>query len=446
MKKVSIVIVLLSPFLSFSATVKAYFNTDLSKSYVDPYRNIEKPGDDLEAVMIDRIDKAKISVDVAIQEINLTNLAKALVRAKKRGVKVRFILEDTYNYEVYQQYTNDKLKSIDEHRSSKIIEHQKFLDANGNGYITKKELAERDAITILRKANIEIRDDRSPARSGLMHHKFIVVDEKFLLVSSANFTRSGIHGDYDKTNSIGNSNALISCRDLSEYFLVEFEYMWEGKFKIEKPFRDPADFLVKSREGDTFVRTHFSPTNIKRYGFKSSGNGLIVDVLKRAKKSIFASLFVFTDQRISDSLLELRQKRPKLVMEFLVDFNFANRFYSELLDMWGLQMRNPETCFYQDGNKPWRVPEKRLGIPWLNPGDKLHHKFAVIDEKYIIFGSHNWSISANDRNDETLLVIENPSIAKKFLAEQSRLSSVADFGPSEFLLNKIDRIDEECGE
>ena len=41
----------------------------------------------------------------------------------------------------------------------------------------------------------------------------------------------------------------------------------------------------------------------------------------------------------------------------------------------------------------------------LARGDKLHHKFAVIDNKTLITSSFNWSPSAAHTNDETLLVI-----------------------------------------
>jgi phosphatidylserine/phosphatidylglycerophosphate/cardiolipin synthase-like enzyme len=35
-----------------------------------------------------------------------------------------------------------------------------------------------------------------------------------------------------------------------------------------------------------------------------------------------------------------------------------------------------------------------VGIARLPAGDKLHHKFAVIDKRTVITGSFNWSPSA----------------------------------------------------
>jgi phosphatidylserine/phosphatidylglycerophosphate/cardiolipin synthase-like enzyme len=59
------------------------------------------------------------------------------------------------------------------------------------------------------------------------------------------------------------------------------------------------------------------------------------------------------------------------------------------------------------------------GVPALAPGDKLHHKFGLIDDKIVITGSHNWSKAANHQNDEALVIIDNPTVAAHFDREIS---------------------------
>lgn len=50
----------------------------------------------------------------------------------------------------------------------------------------------------------------------------------------------------------------------------------------------------------------------------------------------------------------------------------------------------------------------------------LHHKFAVVDnnkqelDPLVITGSHNWSNSANEINDENTLIIHNEDIANQY--------------------------------
>ena len=52
--------------------------------------------DDLEKTIVDFIDDAKASLDVAVQEIESRAIAEALVRARQRGVPVPLVLEQDY--------------------------------------------------------------------------------------------------------------------------------------------------------------------------------------------------------------------------------------------------------------------------------------------------------------------------------------------------------------
>ncbi len=430
--------------VAFAAQVKSYFNQNESKTYIDPYRKFERNGDNLEAVLIKAADIAKSSIDVAVQDFNLSNYAKALVKARKRGVKVRVILEDQYNLSL-AKITSAQKKKLPQELRSKVQEQQDFLDANRNGSISKKEIESRDALTILKSGKVIVRDDRLGPKSGLMHHKFVVVDKKFLIISSANFTRSGVHGDFNSRSSVGNANAMLvfSASKLSRYFLKEFNFMWDkGLFKKDKPFREPVTFSMNSKR--TMLKVQFAPTSIKKFGINSSTNGLIAKTLRSAKRSIKSDLFVFSSQYLANELEKIKRNRPSINMEFLVDPLFATRYYSQLLDMWGVKMKNPQNCKYEDGNRPWRLPVKDGGIPKINSDDKLHHKFSIVDNKTVIFGSQNWSEAANEKNDETLIVIQDQNVVDSFLKEHRRLYKNAKIGVSRKLMSKIDSINSNC--
>lgn len=47
----------------------------------------------------------------------------------------------------------------------------------------------------------------------------------------------------------------------------------------------------------------------------------------------------------------------------------------------------------------------------------LHHKFAVIDGRWVITGSFNWTSSAENSNRENLVVLDCPNLARSFTAE-----------------------------
>lgn len=57
---------------------------------------------------------------------------------------------------------------------------------------------------------------------------------------------------------------------------------------------------------------------------------------------------------------------------------------------------------------------ERLGavVRFDDPGTVSHGKFMVVDERYALLGSHNWSASAFRENRETSVLLEAPSIAE----------------------------------
>ena len=89
------------------------------------------------------------------------------------------------------------------------------------------------------------------------------------------------------------------------------------------------------------------------------------------------------------------------------------------------------------------IPEKPS---WENPLKELHHKFAVIENKEVITGSFNWSPSAAHTNDETLLVIHSPKLAKHFTREMDRLWESAELGVIPHLQRKLERQKIRCGD
>ena len=128
-------------------------------------------------------------------------IAQALVVKRSEGVDVRVVLEHDYHFNVLDQGPSTE----GEYEASKLTELVAFVDLNRDGKISKEELETRDAIYILQNANIKIMDDTSDNSrgSGLMHHKFVVIDGRKTVVSTANFTMSCIHGDVLSPTSRG---------------------------------------------------------------------------------------------------------------------------------------------------------------------------------------------------------------------------------------------------
>ena len=110
--------------------------------------------------------------------------------------------------------------------------------------------------------------------------------------------------------------------------------------------------------------------------------------------------------------------------------------------MLGLEMLGVN-CKPEPGNKPWKNPIREGGMATLG-GDKLHHKYAVIDGRYTLVGSHNWSDSANNANDETMLVIESTSISDSYTQEYERLKRNATLGATTKAESDIQNRKDSC--
>jgi phosphatidylserine/phosphatidylglycerophosphate/cardiolipin synthase-like enzyme len=55
----------------------------------------------------------------------------------------------------------------------------------------------------------------------------------------------------------------------------------------------------------------------------------------------------------------------------------------------------------------------------------MHHKVIVIDDETVITGSFNFSASADKSNDENVVILRNPDIARRFADEFQRVYGAA---------------------
>jgi len=433
--------------------IKVYFNRNLAinANYTEPYRKITRAGDNLEQVIINQINSAQSSIDLAVQEFNLPNVALALAQKQRAGVKVRVILENNYSQSLSENINNNFAENEEEEVEriqNKYEEYRALVDLNQDGNLSQGEINQRDGIKILENANIPVIDDTEDGSkgSGLMHHKFLIIDNQRVVTGSANFTISDVHGDFNNLETRGNANHLLEIfsAQVAQIFTSEFNVMWgdgvggenNSKFGLEKPFRFPQTVQV----GNNKITISFSPIS-PRQPWENSNNGLIGQTLERANRSINLALFVFSEQKIAD-ILELKNS-DQVTIKALIDPNFIFQYYSEALDLLGVAIPN-QKCQFEKDNNPWSNPIETVGTANLIQGDKLHHKFGIIDDQIIITGSHNWSASANNINDETLLIIENVIVGNHFKAEFEKLYQTANLGVSNSLTEKLNEERNRC--
>jgi competence ComEA-like helix-hairpin-helix protein len=454
--------------LTQHSLIQVYTNHNPATSYREPYRKQTRLGDNLEQIIVEQIQQARSSIEVAVQELRSPLIAQALRDRHRAGVRVRVAIENTYS-RPWSSITPTEVQKMDARMQGRYRENIRLIDRNGDGKLSPDEIDNNDALQVLRKAGMPYLDDTADgsAGSGLMHHKFVVIDGQRVIVTSANFTMSDLHGDFSPKQSLGNANSLIVLQSpaIATLFIKEFNILWgdgprgklDSQFGIDKPFRPAQTIPV----GDATVSVKFSPTPAD-IPWEFSSNGLISGILRKSRKTVDLALFVFSDQQIANQLETVVQKGTSL--RVLIDPTFAFQYYSEALDLLGVALpirtrkvnSHPEeptqpsqsvsdkTCSAELENHPWSQPIQTVGMAKLPPGDLLHHKFGVVDRRTVIMGSHNWTEAADRQNDETLLAIEHPTVAAHYNREYERLWASSSLGLPAKISENTQKMQQNC--
>jgi phosphatidylserine/phosphatidylglycerophosphate/cardiolipin synthase-like enzyme len=415
--------------LALPKGIHVAFNHREGHRYRSPVSGQWRQGDDMEAMVVRAIGEARQEVLVAVQELSLPAVAKALVERHRQGVVVRVVLENTYSTPWSQQ----SLAGLSPHQRQRQAQLQ--------------ALGQPDAVALLQRAGVPLLDDTADgsAGSGLMHHKFLVVDRRVVVTGSANFSPSCVHGDPDDPRTRGNVNHLlrIDSAALAAVFAEEFAKLWgdgpAGAFDSRFGLGKESGPVRRVMVGETRVEVLFAP---HRRSDPRNGVQWLAERLAGVHRRLDLSLFVFSAQGLADTLAALPSRG--VAVRLLADPGFASRPFSEVLDVLGVS-RPDRDCLLEADNQPWQQPLEGVGTPRLAGGDKLHHKFAVIDQRTVITGSFNWSPSAAHQNDETLLIIDSPLLAAHFTREMDRLWRGAELGVSGRMERGLTRSRQRCG-
>lgn len=244
-----------------------------------------------------------------------------------------------------------------------------------------KDQAIQGAFAKLRAADIPIVEDN---RSPIMHNKFTVVDSRWVSTGSWNYT----DGD---TYRLNNNMIVIDSPVLAVNYGTEFAKMFEKKQfgpTKDKPIPNPTLTI-----GGTPVEVCFASEN--------RCTDRIVATLAGSTQSIRFLAFSFTSTPIYQAMIDRRANGVSVSGVF--ETTGSNTQFSA----YG-KLKKDGVEVYTDGN------------PYV-----MHHKVIIIDDRIVIFGSFNFSDNANTQNDENLLIIDNPDIARAFKAEYDRIVAVA---------------------
>jgi len=116
----------------------------------------------------------------------------------------------------------------------------------------------------------------------------------------------------------------------------------------------------------------------------------IIKNINQAEAFINIAMYIFTDREIALPLAKDRERGVKVRLYLekdQVDYKYSQ---SRFLVQKGIKTRISSNNYI------------------------MHHKFAIIDNRLLLTGSYNWTFSANKRNDENLMVIDDPEIIEIF--------------------------------
>lgn len=190
------------------------------------------------------INSAKTSVDMACYQLDLPNVAQALIDAKQRGAAVRLATDIS------------TLEDPKENATYKKLQQAGIPIVGGNP-------------------------------NAIMHNKYVVVDRSAVWLGSWNFTEND-------TYRYNNDAVLISSPELAKNYTVTFEKMFnDKKFGAQ---RKPGGTTPKLTIGGVAVESYFAPEDkvVEK----------IVPRLHAAAKTIDFMAFSFTDDDLGAAVLD----------------------------------------------------------------------------------------------------------------------------------------------
>lgn len=231
-------------------------------------------------------------------------------------------------------------------------------------------------------------------REGIMHNKFAVIDAESVDSEKPVVWSGSTNISYNQVVLDANSMIFIQDQALARAYKIEFEEMWgsngaypnEGnaKFGAEKSDNTPHEFVI----GGNRVESYFSPSD--------GTNQQIINAINAADNNLNIATMLITRTDVALAIEGAKNRGAAVNVLTEGDAN-TETVNSILLDALG--------------NESY-VSDAEYGI--------LHHKYAVVDnnraefDPLVVTGSHNWSNSANEINDENTLVIHNGDIANQY--------------------------------
>jgi hypothetical protein len=238
----------------------------------------------------------------------------------------------------------------------------------------------------------------------LQHNKMIVVDGtkvKLAIGGSTNFSWRGIY--------VQNNNAVVlQGPTVVAVFNAAFDNLWDNPNKVAGFDQTPSAGWNNLQLSQVNAKVTFSPHSSSNAVL----NSLATDIASTQSSLFYSLAFLYqTPGAILDAVTKVTGNNSIFV------YGLSDRGVK------GLELQVP------DGNPPVAFPAALLtNVPQPfkeeatgGSGIRLHHKFVVIDfnkpNARVYTGSYNFSVSADTKNGENLLLITDQRAATSYMIE-----------------------------
>lgn len=230
---------------------------------------------------------------------------------------------------------------------------------------------------------------------GIMHNKFVIIDgsstdpnDPIVWTGSCNWNKEQMTNDE-------NNLVIIQDQLLAQAYRNEFNEMWGSttatpNSTLSKFGPDKIDNTVHyfTIDGKT-VECYFSPSD--------HTNNHLINLINSADNDLNFGVYTFTRQDLADTIA----------------YKIAHGVSTTgIMDQYSLGFSAYNTLSPVMGNN--------LKI-YSDPNYIYHSKHMIVDacspssDPAVEVGSHNWSIAADTKNDENILIIHDDTIANIFL-------------------------------
>ena len=237
------------------------------------------------------------------------------------------------------------------------------------------------AIGALEDAGIQVASDQ---REPFMHQKIGVFDKTIVWTGSWNMT-------FNDTYRNNNNMLRIENPAMAADYTREVDQFMVGDFGTNKTGNAPFEPVTLP---DGSLAYYFSP--------KDKSNALIVDAINQAQTQVRFMAFSYTDDAIGQAMIAAHERGLSV---------------AGVMERQNVKGTGSEFTILEDG-----------GVDILADGNCyiMHHKTIIIDDNVVITGSYNFTKSAEQSNDENLLIIRSPQLAAQYLAEYDRVRNQAE--------------------